>query len=245
MKALPIILAGLFAGSLAAQTKIDKTVAVNAGQKIRMTFDYPELIRVSTWDKNEVSITGTASINNGENDDAFKLDVNSDGNTITVRNEIVNMNDLPHRITVIRDGQKTTFRNKAEWRKYKEEHGGGSYTTNEGVDLEIEINIKVPKNMETMVKSVYGFVEVSSFTGPLTVEATYGGIDATLVERSTGELIAETNYGHIYSNLDVKFNSENVRDQDFHTYVTVKPGTGPRYSFESAYGNVYLRKTTN
>jgi hypothetical protein len=245
MKALPIILVGLFAGSLAAQAKIDKTITVKAGQKIRMTFDYPEVIRVSTWDKNEVSITGTASINNGENDDAFKLDINTDGNTITIRNEIVNMDNLPHRITVIRDGQKTVFRNKAEWKKYREEHGGGSYTTNEGLDLDIEINIKVPKNMETMVKSVYGIVEVNDFTGPLTVEATYGGIDATLAERSMGELIAETNYGHIYTNLDVKLNGGSVRDGDFHTVVSVKPGTGPRYSFESAYGNVYLRKTTN
>src|SRR5204863_7835498 len=107
MKALLILLVGLFAGSLAAQTKIDKTVAAKAGQKIRMTFDYPELIRVSTWDKNEVSITRTASINNGENDEAFKLDINADGNTITVRNEIVNMDNTPHRITITRDGQKT------------------------------------------------------------------------------------------------------------------------------------------
>ena len=146
---------------------------------------------------------------------------------------------------MIQDGKKTVFRNKAEWRKYKDEKGNGSYTTNEGVDLDILIDIKVPKNVETTVKAVYGMVEVPNFTGPLRVEATYGGIDASLAEKSMGELTAETNYGHIYTNLDIKINSGSVRDEDFHTYVSVKPGSGPRYSFESTYGNVYLRKINN
>ena len=245
MKSLPLVLLGLFAGTLAAQTTINKTVLVQNGQKIRMDFDYPELIRVSTWDKNEISIQGTVSINNGENDDAFKLEINPEGATISIRNEIKNMEDLPHRITIVRDGQKTVFRNKAEWKKYQSENGKGDMTTNEGVDMEIKLEIKVPRNTETMIKSVYGLVEIKDFTGPLTVEATYGGVDASLAERSMGELIAETNYGHIYTNLDLKIISGNVRDEDFHTYVSVKPGTGPRYSFESTYGNVYLRKMTN
>ena len=33
------------------------------GQKIVVHFDYPELIRVSTWDKNEISIQASVSIN--------------------------------------------------------------------------------------------------------------------------------------------------------------------------------------
>jgi hypothetical protein len=57
-----------------------------------------------------------------------------------------------------------------------------------------------------------------------------------------GELIAETNYGNIYTNLDLKVNPDNVTDEDFHMVVSAKPGNGPRYNFESTYGNVYLRK---
>ncbi len=41
------------------------------GQKIAMNFDYPEMIRVSAWDKNEISISGSVQINGGENDDAL------------------------------------------------------------------------------------------------------------------------------------------------------------------------------
>ena len=110
-----------------------------------------------------------------------------------------------------------------------------------GVDMEIILEIKVPRNVNTRVESVYGMVEIKDFTGPLDVEATYGGVDAALMERSAGIITAETNYGEIYTNLDAKFGSEKTHG-DFHTNVSAKPGSGPAYSFESKYGNVYIRK---
>lgn len=225
-----------------SQTAINKTVPLRTNQQVRMHFDYPELIRVSTWEKNEISIQGSVSINGGENDDAFELIVDTQGNYVDIRNRINHMEDLPQRITVMDGGEKLIFRNKSEWRKYREENPGSHSTINQGVDMDILIDIKVPKGVETLVESTYGIVEVKNFTGPLTVAATYGGVDAALVERNTGELIAETNYGQIYSNLDLKIDAGNTREEDFHTYVSARPGTGPHYRFESQYGNVYLRK---
>ena len=234
----------LIALSAAAQTPISKSIVVQAGQKIAMHFDYPELIKVSTWDKNEISIQGTVSINGGENDDAFELQSSTSNNTIMVRNEIHNLKSLPQRITVTRDGQKMVFKTKADYKKYTDQHGKDYNVMSSGVDMDILMEIKVPRNLETRVESVYGMVEVRDFTGPLTVEATYGGVDAALTERSTGELIAETNYGQIYTNLELKFSGDGIQERDFHTFVSAKPGSGPRYSFESKYGNVYLRKSS-
>jgi hypothetical protein len=225
-----------------AQTPVKKSIPVKKDQSIRMHFDYPNLIKVSTWDKNEVSVEGTVSINGGESDDAFELQLEDLGKTISIQNVIRNMKSLPQRITVHEDGKKIVFRNKSEWRKYQDEHGKTHGNVNMGLDIDIVLEIKVPKDMDTRVESVYGVVEIRDFTGPLNVEATYGAVDAALTEKAVGELIAETNYGNIYSNLDMKVNSSNVREEDFHMYVTANPGTGPRYKFESQYGNVYLRK---
>lgn len=225
-----------------AQTAINKSVPVSAGQKINMHFDYPELVRVSTWDKNEISIQGSVSINGGESDDAFVLETSTSGNIISIESRINGIKNLPQRITVNDGGQKIVFRTKADYRKYCDENGKNFNSMSTGVDMDIILEIKVPQNVETRVESVYGMVEVKQFTGPLVVEATYGGVDAALQEKSTGELEAETDFGQIYSNLDVKLLGNNVRERDFHTYVSAKPGNGPRYSFESKYGNVYLRK---
>jgi len=226
-----------------SQTPINKVIPVQHGQNIDIHFDYPELVRVSTWDKNEISIQGTISINAGENDDAFELITSTVGNTISVKNEIKNMKNLPHRITITDGAQKIVFRNKEELKKYQQEHGKTNYShMSYGIDMDIILEIKVPRNTETSVESVYGMVEVKEFSGPLSVKATYGGVDAALSETAIGELTAETNHGEIYTNLDAKFSGEPSRQGDFHTYVSAKPGKGPHYSFDSKFGNVYLRK---
>ncbi|PZR38657.1 MAG: hypothetical protein DI538_09140 [Azospira oryzae] len=222
------------------QTVINKVIPVKGGQKIVMHFDYPQLIKVSTWDKNEIAITGKVSINAGENDNAFILENSESGNVISIRSEIKDMKNLPRRYVVTRGEQKIVFKDKSDFKKYQTENPGAYNSLSMNVEIEIVLEVKVPKNMDTRVESVYGMVEITDFTGPLTVDATYGGVDAALQEVSTGELIAETNYGQIYTNLNLKFIGN--KEEDFHTYVSAKPGKGPRYSFESKYGNVYIRK---
>lgn len=247
MKARNVVLLAVLAVPFEdyAQTQVNRSIPVQSGQIIQMHFDYPKLIRVTTWDKNEVSILGQVSINGGENDDAFNLESGVSGQVVNITANIKDIKNLPQRITITRDGQKIMFPDKEAFNKYKAEHGGGYNSMSWGPHIEIELEIKVPRNRETHITSVYGMVEVKGFTGPLTVEATYGGVDAALVERSVGELTAETNYGQIYSNLDTRFGSEQVTSKDFHTFVTARPGSGPKYNFESTYGNVYLRKAAN
>jgi hypothetical protein len=244
MKAIIVVVIALafVPVSLYSQTAINKSIPVSASQTIHMHFDYPEMVRVSTWDKNEVSIQGMVSINSGESDDAFELFTSSSGNTVSIRNEIKNLKSLPQRYTIIDGAQKVTFKNRAELKKYQEQYGRGFDVMSQGVDMEIVLEIKVPRNVKTKVESIYGMVEIKDFSGPLDVEATYGGVDAALIERAAGLITAQTNYGEIYTNLDAKFGSTGKMHGDFYTNVTAKPGSGPEYSFESKYGNVYIRK---
>jgi len=230
----------LVGASAFSQTPISKTITVQSGQKIRMKFDYPELIKVTTWNKNEISITGEVSINGGENDDAFSLDASTSGNDVSITGEIRNLKSLPHRVTIWHDGQKMSFKSKAEYRKYAEEHGRNYESMNWGTDIDIFLEIKVPENMQTNILSTYGTIEIKNFNGPLSAESTYGGVDAALTEKLIGDLRVETGYGTFYTNFDFKFSGDELGD--FHSVVNAKPGKGPSYSFESKYGNVYLRK---
>jgi hypothetical protein len=223
-----------------AQTPVNKTYPVQAGQSIKFHFDYPDLIKVSTWDKNEISIQGTVSINGGESDDAFELSSSAFGNTLLIESRIKNLKNLPRRITVTKDGKKFTFKNKSELKDFDPQNRNNYKCYSEGVNMDILLEIKVPKNTITKVESVYGMVEIKEFDAPLVVDATYGGVDASLLENKVGDLKAETNYGQIYSNLDHKFSGR--EEEDFHTLVSAKLGNGPSYIFESKYGNVYLRK---
>lgn len=224
-----------------AQTAINKSLPAKPGQKLQMNFDYPDLIKIKTWSKNEIRIDGTVSINGGENDDSFELLTETGPNLIMISSKIHNIKSLPQRMMVIKDGKKIIFKDKSDYKKYKEVNGGAFDVMSYGQEFEIRLEITIPANMETHLESVYGMVEVSEFEAPLTVVATYGGVDAALMEKNVGELKVETNYGEIYSNLNSKLEGSKI-DRDFYTYVSAKLGQGPPYSFESKYGNVYLRK---
>src|SRR5437763_1016126 len=106
MKTHLLLALSLITVSAAAQTIINKTIPVQKGQTLKMKFDYPELVKVTTWDKSEIFFEGRVSINGGESDDAFKLEINTSGGEISIHNKIENMDALPHRITVMRDGEK-------------------------------------------------------------------------------------------------------------------------------------------
>jgi hypothetical protein len=217
MKAITLISLCCLSIAITAQTPVNKTYSVQVGQSIKFHFDYPDLIKVSTWDKNEISIQGTVSINGGESDSAFQLSSSVMGNTLLIESEIKNLKNLPRRITVMKDGRKFTFKNKSELKDFDPQNHNNYKFYNEGVDMDITLEVKVPKNLTTKVESVYGMVEVKEFIGSLAVDATYGGVDASLNEQTIGELKAETNYGQIYSNLEHKFSGR--EEEDFHTLV--------------------------
>jgi hypothetical protein len=242
MKAKQTLILLLLLASVAtlAQTAINKTIAVQPGQKIKMNFDYPKIVRVSTWDKNEISITGSVSINESENDDAFVLENSSNGSEISITGKIKDLDRLPHRITIKRDGKKMMFKTKADYNAYANQNGHDFHYKSWGADIEISLEIKVPQNIDTKVLLVYGIIEVKDFNGPLTAESTYGGVDAALAEKSVGDLKAVTDFGQIFTNMDFKVTGGEF--EAFHTVVSTNLGHGPAFYLESKYGNVYLRK---
>lgn len=240
MKAIFMYIGCLLCIASAAQTKVNKTYPVRTGQQVELTFDYPKIVRISTWDKNEVAVTATVNINEGENDNAFELlDETNDGK-ISIRNIIRDMKSLPKRYTVVKNGLKSTFKSKEDFQSFMSQNRGGAQMTSEGVDMEIVVEVKVPANTATNVKATYGIVELVNFNGPATVNATYGGIDATVTPATVGRLQATTHYGKMFTNLDLKLTAKEERD--FYSSITAEPGKGPEYILKSTYGNLYLRK---
>ncbi len=231
------------------QTKIEKSILVQAGQKLVLNFDYPE-VKMQTWDKSEVLIKGTASINKGENDQAFELQVETSGAEVKVTSIIKDKENIPHRIVIKKGETEYYFKakdfNDPQVQKFLEENGKEYNYMSNGILHEIKLEVFVPKNMTTSVEAKYGIVEVKNFSAPLSIDAKYGGVDATIVSSATGNLTARSRYGEILTNLDIKFDQspfpgKNER-RDSWTEISAKLGTGPAYFLESKYGKVYLRK---
>ncbi len=243
-----LLIAGLLActGLAFAQRKIEQTIPVSAGQKIEMCFDDPELIKVHTWNKNEVLIRGEVSINRGENDDAFELVVDNASGTLKVSSRLRDRDNIPGR-TLIRKGDQefyfpTRDPHDPAIQKFLEENGGAYTYMSNGIIRDISLEIWVPQGMATYVEAKYGLVEITDFNAPLEVDAKYGGVDVTVTASKTGDLIARTRYGEILTNLDATFTPLNDNKSNHWTEIRTAFGNGPAYVLESHYGKVYLRK---
>lgn len=123
------------------------------------------------------------------------------------------------------------------------------------------------KNMENEIEvsANYNSVELENVTGPLTVKAVYGGVDAvfnqnvkgpisivsiyghvdvTLPAATKANLKLSTSYGEIFVAPDFKIDVE--KDGEFVRYSDRVKGTinggGMNIDFRSDYGKIYLRK---
>ncbi len=239
---LQICLLALLPFCSLAQTKLDKVYPVKAGQQIDLKFDYPKLIKISSWDRNEISISATIRTDDGQDFGAFTLHDSLVNNTINIYNKI-DWKKVPTRYYLVEKGVKTNFKTKEDFENYRKENEGklqnASYYSQN--DINISLEIKVPSQTMANIKSTYGMIELVDFNSPANIEAKYGGIDASLTESQIGKIKLTNRYGMIYSNL--KLTATEQKESQFFTSITAEPGKGPSYDLSSSYGNIYLRKS--
>lgn len=233
--------------ALLAQRSIEKKVVVQSGQTLSLEFDYPELIKVYTSTTNELIIKGKVSINRGENDEAFEITTQQIGNSVKVASSIRDKDKLPKRLLLKRGDQEYYFKtdnyNSPEVQKFLEEHGGDFAYMNNGIIMEIELEVYIPRGVATTIDAKFGMVEVLSCESPLTVVARFGGVDATIPTKGISEISARTRFGEILTNLaEQPLTSNFGKGHDNWTNITYKLGAGNKFDLESKFGKVYLRK---
>jgi hypothetical protein len=87
MKTIFVWVACVLTIGATAQSTVNKSYPVKPGQQIEISFDFPN-VKVSTWDRNEVSIVAHVSINEGENDSAFELEDKSTDAMVNIKSRI-------------------------------------------------------------------------------------------------------------------------------------------------------------
>lgn len=85
-----------------AQSIITRTYPVKTGEQVNFKFDYPS-VKISTWDKNEVSVVATVNLNDAEKNDYFALNQQTVNGAISIDGHI-NFDKLPMVYSVVRHG---------------------------------------------------------------------------------------------------------------------------------------------
>lgn len=235
---------------LYGQAKIDQSFDLQQAKVIKFDFKWPKLIKLSSWEGSRVNISGTATLNNGEHDDAFKIKSSRSDGILNIYSEIENLENLPERITIKRDGMEYFFNtdnwNDPEVQKFLDRDGRKGYEhMSKGVIKDIKLEIRVPKGQKVVLASKYGLLEVSGLENDLEANAKYGGIDVTLAGGKK-TIVAKTKFGEIYSNLPYELKSNRTDISDDSKWTVVRSGTGNSaggaLELESKFGNVFLRK---
>jgi hypothetical protein len=236
MKTILVILLAI-SSELLAQTTIEKTFAIQSAKEVSLEFDHPNL-NIQTWDKNEVLIKGTVSINNGENDAAFELQTSNDGGLLRINSFVKDKENLPKHITIKRGEQVYVFKardfNDPKVQAFLDENKGDYDYMSSGVMMDINLQIFVPRNLKTSVDAKFGIVEFKQFEAPLRIVSKHGKVDAT-IPPTIGDITVRSRFGEIMSNLDIKFDEHAMergtrkRNNNSWTEITAHVGKGQSY----------------
>lgn len=257
-----------------AQKSINKTFAASSTEQIDFDFKYAN-VKVSTWNKNEISITGTVNVNMGEENDAFAVKAKERGNRWFIKTYLEDERDIPKLIMMSKDGVKTYKKMEKEngdWKGWDNiTKNGESYDyVSMGVFTEINLEIKVPKNVEVKIESRFGNVDIENFENDLEVENTHGHVNAVFSKpiknavflKSTHDFVdvsipsnspidiqLKSSHGEILTDLDLNFNERKSKNSCSNkTKVSaILNGGGTDMVLISTHDNIYLReyKMTN
>ena len=187
---ITLILMGFALSQGQAQTEFVKSYPVQNINKVNFSFEYPELIKVETWDKQEVEITARVLINSGEEDDKFSISDKSKNGELYITSKLDDIKNFRNYVRV-NDDDKVVRLNKNGSKIIVGGKDKGHYN---GTEVEIELLVKLPKNLKVDMMAKFGIVEVISAPDDIHIEAKFGGVDLMVDEASLRSLTTSTSW---------------------------------------------------
>ncbi len=241
-------------GPVYAQRKIEKSYPLPASRKINLTFGEASLIKVKTWDKNEVGVQASVSINEGENDDAFELKQEEGTDAISLVTVINNQETIPRKSFITtKDGTRyyvsSTNWNSKEVQEFMATHQDETISfIGSGIVKDIFIEVFVPKDATLNVYSRNGDIEIENFPGPLVANSRNGLVDVTLPQNQKTTFEMRTRHGEIYTDLPLEQEQDQVmseagrREDKWNVVAGKLNGGGIPMNLETRNGSIYVRR---
>lgn len=241
MKKLILIFSlSLFSAVLLGQTIINETFPLANEGKVSLKFEYPQLVKVSTWDKKEIGFKATVMIDDGAQDDKFSISYESEGGTFYLKSKLDKVNQNGNYVVNYNDDGEEQITYRKNGNKIIVSGNGTSF--HNGVEIDIVVEVMVPKNVDLNVFAKFGLVEVSSFPNSLAVEAEFGGVDLTLNTNELKELDASTAWGQIYTDLSEEFEVKGTDALGKDMIARLKASGKKQVFLETNFGDVFLRR---
>jgi hypothetical protein len=228
-----------------SQSDVHKTVELKKGQKVILSIDDANLINIRGWDEDHMEINAMVLINNGNNDDSYQLEVGEKNGIIYIDGFIHNKDKLPRMIQIKKGGHVYSFNTDdskgPEITKFYEEYGrDGVQWTSHGVMWDINYEIRVPNNTELEVNSKFAMIDIDNYKGNIHANSKHGGVDIAVESSRKIDFNLKSDWGEIFTNLNLKFDSGLNKDQKEIT-CSLNGGGSLFAELESKHGNIYIR----
>lgn len=218
----------LISVGLQAQKVIKKNIPYQKGQQIRLDLPIAETIRLSGWDKDEIALVATITINNNTLNEALVLEVDESGEAIQLEasfNEELlkkaKAADCPDALT-----------------SYREDDGEGF-----SVCTDIIYELKVPRNADLKLETISANVEAEGLQGANQIKSISGFIDFSWPQQHEADIRLQSVTGELYTDLDFEIlNKEETPPMVGYELKGKKGGGGPLLELETISSNIYLRK---
>ncbi|CAA9209406.1 MAG: hypothetical protein AVDCRST_MAG95-25 [uncultured Adhaeribacter sp.] len=213
-----------------AQKVVEKTLPVAANQKIDLQLKFGNDIKISAWDKKEVYVKVSYSINSDRLNDALKINFNSGAEAVQV------LVDLDH--VLLKTGRAEDCPDQQNNRSYSS-HNGQSYYSCTQIDYEI----KVPRNGNLVVNTINGNIELREISGPVNAKSISGFVDMNWPGKQGANIALKTITGEVYSDVDIAFTNKQkeIPIVGYQLKGNVNGG-GSEVKLETISNNIYFRR---
>ncbi len=210
------------------QEVVEKTIPYN-GQELDVDFEIGEVISIKSWDKKEVYIKVTYEINDGELNEALRVDIDDYRDRVSLD---IDLNDR--------------MLKRSRYRGCGSRDGKRNYYSGDGYDLcaDVEVEVYLPKESDLWINTVVADVEVEGMKGNIEIETVTGHIDVTWDKDSGADIKMKTVTGAVYTNFDLRTKRERglnvISSKDIRsTYMS----GGKEVNLETVTSDIYLRKS--
>lgn len=217
----------LTSGSITAQRIVERTITPDKGAEISLDFDFADSIDVQTWNKNEVYVKATVTINDNEDNDAFVLEVDDHGWYLEIASKIKDMDKLSRKgRTVI-----------------KKSSGDEVISRGRSVDLSLRFLVYTPESYDLEISTISGDILVRGRPGQLDLKTISGFIDLALPSRYQANIDMSTVTGSMYSGFTFdREKKDGMRHYGRRDYTASLNGGGTDLKLETISGDIFLRE---
>ncbi|MCG8525972.1 MAG: hypothetical protein MI748_06315 [Opitutales bacterium] len=230
MKPSMILLSSLLCLTICAHAakSIDERIELREDQEVVLKLKFAESINVIPVNENILHVKGDIEINDGENDDAYSVEVENSQSSVIVQSHLEH--DEEHYRII------QTF-----------DKDGNLKSTSRSVDVKGHYNVEVPRSWKLSVKTINADINITNQAAPMKIESINGEIDFRFDQNDDLDLKVSTINGDCYT--DTEFDWIGKRPKSYQvgrTKAQVRLNNGGLpIELKTINGFMYLRRHNN